>query len=84
MTIKRPIFLRDKQIAALELRLRNLAEEYARITPDQRFTFFWRNMTNGFRNRGKLLPGNTEVRNSQDRAGAEPRDRLDPNAPDRT
>lgn len=56
--LRRPVFRRDRQIAELELRLRTLAEDYARITPDERFSFFWRNLTNSFRNRGKLLPGN--------------------------
>lgn len=56
--IRRPVFRRDRQIAELEMRLRTMAEEYASLATDERFSFFWRNLTASFRNRGKLLPGN--------------------------
>lgn len=56
--IRRPVFRRDRQLAELEMRLRSMAEEYSSLATDERFSFFWRNLTNSFRNRGKLLPGN--------------------------
>ncbi len=60
--ITRPNLRSDLRIALLERRLIQVAEEYARECPSERFSFFWRNLTNGFRNRAKLLPGNTEVK----------------------
>lgn len=59
--LPRPNLRSDLRIALLERRLVRAAEEYARECPSERFSFFWRNLTTGFRNRGKLLPGNTEV-----------------------
>lgn len=59
--LPRPNLRSDLRLALLERRLLRAAEEYARECPSERFSFFWRNLTTGFRNRGKLLSGNTQV-----------------------
>lgn len=52
--INRP---REKRIADLEASIRRDAEALAKIATDQRFTFFWRQLTNRLRDIGAILPG---------------------------
>lgn len=52
--INRP---RDKRIADLEASIRRDAEALAKLATDERFTFFWRQLTNRLRDIGAILPG---------------------------
>lgn len=48
---------KDHQISALEREILRKVDDLAKLSTDDRMTWYWQNLTNRLRHQGKLLPG---------------------------
>lgn len=55
--IARPTLRPGVTLDRLEREIKAKSDEWARLCPPERATFFWRNLTNGLKARGLLLAG---------------------------